>query len=67
MSYMRDDGRGAMTRGLRREVQIHRLIGSLSAPRTGAMETNMNTPGADETGMSDTGRSHRGLAIRRSR
>ena len=67
MSYVRDDGRGAMTRGFRREVQIHRLIVSLSAPRTGAMETNMNTSGADETGMSDAGRSRRGLAIRRSR
>ena len=64
---MRNDDRGAMTCGFRREVQIHRRVGSLSAPRPGAMETNMNTSGDDETGMSDAGRSHCGLAIRCSR
>ena len=51
MNYMRGDGRGAMTCGFRREVQIHRLIGSPFAPRIGAIEANMNTSGADAAEM----------------
>ena len=59
MNYVRWDGRGAMTCGFRRKVQIHRLIGSPFAPRIGAIEANMNTSGAGETRMSDADRSHR--------
>ena len=64
---MRDDGRGAMTCGFRRGVQIHRLMASLFAPRTGAIEANMSTSGADETERSGVDRNCCGLAINRSR
>ena len=58
MNYMRGDGRGAMTCGFRREVQIYRLIGSPFAPRIGAIEANMNTSGAD---AAERGPRHRSL------
>ena len=67
MSNMRDDGRGAMTRGFRCKIQMHRLIVSPFAPRIGAIEANVNTSGAGETGMSDADWSHRGLTVRRGR